>query len=169
MGWMFVGMSVLYVIMAVFIVFIILIQPHHGEGGLAAAFGGVGGDSFFGTKAVNQIAKFTIWMSVIFIALAVWLNRLERSGVKTGGSVFSGEKAGSPPAATDGAPPVAPSDQHVPPATPPSGTPPAAPPSSAPPAEAPPTSSTPAPPPAPAPGPGTSGETAPKGQPAPPK
>ena len=138
---MFIALGILFILLSAFIVALVLIQPHHGEGGLAAAFGGVGGDSFLGTKAVNQVAKFTIWMGLAFLVLAVILNRI---ALGVGGkSVFEQAPAvtAPPPEPPPGAPPA-----EAPPGAPPG---PAEAPPSAPPPPTPPSSSgAPAPPPA---------------------
>ena len=123
---MFIALGVLFILLSAFIVALVLIQPHHGEGGLAAAFGGVGGDSFLGTKAVNQVAKFTIWIGLVFLVLAVVLNRLALSS--GGKSMFEQAPAvsepppGAPPA--DAPPGVPPGPAEAPPTAPPPPTPP---------------------------------------------
>jgi protein translocase SecG subunit len=49
------------------------------EGGMAAAFGGMGSDSFFGTKAHQSINKFTVFLAVSFLLLAFWINWTNKS------------------------------------------------------------------------------------------
>ena len=51
------------------LMFIILLQRGRG-GGLAGAFGGLGGQSAFGTKAGDVFTKITIVLAVIWVALA---------------------------------------------------------------------------------------------------
>ena len=50
------------------LMFIILLQRGRG-GGLAGAFGGLGGQSAFGTKAGDVFTKITIVLAVIWVAL----------------------------------------------------------------------------------------------------
>ena len=61
-------LCILFVIITLLLVFMVVITPSH-EGGMAAAFGGMGSDSFFGTKAHQHINKFTIFLTVSFILL----------------------------------------------------------------------------------------------------
>ena len=51
------------------LMFIILLQRGRG-GGLAGAFGGLGGPSAFGTKAGDVFTKITIVLAVTWVALA---------------------------------------------------------------------------------------------------
>lgn len=51
------------------LMFIVLLQRGRG-GGLAGAFGGLGGQSAFGTKAGDVFTKITIILAVIWVALA---------------------------------------------------------------------------------------------------
>ncbi|MCH7990305.1 MAG: preprotein translocase subunit SecG, partial [Planctomycetes bacterium] len=51
------------------LIFIILLQRGRG-GGLAGAFGGLGGQSAFGTKAGDVFTKITIVLAVVWVALA---------------------------------------------------------------------------------------------------
>jgi preprotein translocase subunit SecG len=52
-----------------FLILIVLLQRGRG-GGLAGAFGGMGGQSAFGTKAGDVFTKITIIVAVIWVALA---------------------------------------------------------------------------------------------------
>jgi preprotein translocase subunit SecG len=51
------------------LMFIVLLQRGRG-GGLAGAFGGLGGQSAFGTKAGDVFTKITIVLAVIWVSLA---------------------------------------------------------------------------------------------------
>jgi len=51
------------------LMFIVLLQRGRG-GGLAGAFGGLGGQSAFGTKAGDVFTKITIVLAIIWVALA---------------------------------------------------------------------------------------------------
>jgi preprotein translocase subunit SecG len=53
---------------------------------MAAAFGGMGSDSFFGTKAHQHINKFTVFLAVSFLVLAFWINWTNKEGGSTGGT-----------------------------------------------------------------------------------
>ena len=64
--------NVLMVLTSLFLICLILIQRGKG-GGLAGAFGGVGGSSAFGTKAGDVFTKVTIWVAIVWFALAILL------------------------------------------------------------------------------------------------
>jgi preprotein translocase subunit SecG len=56
--------------LAVFLIVLILIQRGKG-GGLAGAFGGMGGQSAFGTKAGDLFTKITIGAAIAWILLCI--------------------------------------------------------------------------------------------------
>ena len=69
-------------ILAVFLILLILIQRGKG-GGLAGAFGGMGGQSAFGTKAGDTFTRITIGVASVWIILCfftVWLANNALSG-----------------------------------------------------------------------------------------
>lgn len=70
---MLVLLSILFVIVCLLLIFMVVITPSQSEG-LAGAFGGMGSDTFFGTKAGQHINRFTIGLAVSFLVLAVLLN-----------------------------------------------------------------------------------------------
>ena len=65
-------LNVLIVLGSLFLVCVILIQRGKG-GGLAGAFGGVGGSSAFGTKAGDVFTKITIGVAVGWMLTAMLL------------------------------------------------------------------------------------------------
>ena len=81
-GFGYYTLATLFVIVCVLLIFIVVITPSS-EGGMAAAFGGMGSDSFFGTKAHQHINKFMIFLAVGFIALAVFINSINARGKAT--------------------------------------------------------------------------------------
>ena len=68
-------LSILFIINCLLLIFMVVITPSS-EGGMAAAFGGMGSETFFGTKAHQHINKFTVFLAVSFLVLAVAINRL---------------------------------------------------------------------------------------------
>ena len=70
---MLVLFSILFVIICLLLIFMVVITPSQSEG-LAGAFGGMGSDTFFGTKAGQHINRFTIGLAVSFLVLAVLIN-----------------------------------------------------------------------------------------------
>jgi len=65
-------LNVLLVLSSIFLIFLILIQRGKG-GGLAGAFGGVGGSSAFGTKAGDVFTKITIYTALVWFLLNMLL------------------------------------------------------------------------------------------------
>ncbi len=67
------GLEIVFVILCLMLIFIITIQPSTGEG-LASAFSGVGSESFFGTKLMSRVAKFTAILAFLMVTLAIYIN-----------------------------------------------------------------------------------------------
>jgi len=87
-------LSIFFIIICILLIFMVVITPSQ-EGGMAAAFGGMGSDSFFGTKAHQHINKFTVFLAVSFLVLAFainWTNKDATSTSGTGGSKSSLEE-----------------------------------------------------------------------------
>ncbi len=106
-------LNVLLVLSSIFLIFLILIQRGKG-GGLAGAFGGVGGSSAFGTKAGDVFTKITIYTALVWFLLNMLL--VVRMNQRRA-SVFEGtDKGKAVGKQVPGAP--KPSDKNlVPPAT----------------------------------------------------
>jgi protein translocase SecG subunit len=68
----------------------VVITPSQ-EQGIASAFGGMGSDTFFGTKAHQHISKFTLFLAVSFILLGVGINLKVANTKKSSGSILEGE------------------------------------------------------------------------------
>jgi preprotein translocase subunit SecG len=66
--WSTIG-AILLAFTGLFLMFIILLQRGRG-GGLAGAFGAMGGQSAFGTKAGDVFTKITIGVAIVWVALA---------------------------------------------------------------------------------------------------
>ena len=66
-------LEILFLLVCLMLIFMVVITPSQSEG-LASAFGGMGSESFFGTKAHQHISKFTIFLAVGFLALTIALN-----------------------------------------------------------------------------------------------
>jgi preprotein translocase subunit SecG len=75
-------LNVVIVILTIFLIGIILIQRGKG-GGLAGAFGGMGGSSAFGTRTGDVFTKVTVGVAIGWILLSMLMvvltNRLHRS------------------------------------------------------------------------------------------
>ena len=66
---------VLYVLVALLMVLVILMQRPKSEG-LGAAFGGAVTENIFGAQTTNVLVKFTAWLAGIFFALTFALSIL---------------------------------------------------------------------------------------------
>ena len=77
-------LTILFVIICLMLIFMVIITPSQ-EGGLASAFGGMGSDSFFGTKAGRHINRFTVFLAVSFMLLAMSINYLNLNSTRDEG------------------------------------------------------------------------------------
>ena len=68
----FVGylLIILLFLVALFLILLVLVQRGRG-GGLAGAFGGLGGQSAFGTKAGDLFTRITIGVATVWILLCI--------------------------------------------------------------------------------------------------
>lgn len=127
----FLGFTLVFT--ALFLIFLVLIQRGRG-GGLAGAFGGMGGQSAFGTKAGDVFTKITVGVATFWILLCVLsINVLGRQQSLLSGSLGSaapeatgpstGALPGSQPVGQPGNPlgtlPATPPADSAAPATPP--------------------------------------------------
>ena len=107
----------IYVLVALLMVLVILMQRPKSEG-LGAAFGGAVTENIFGAQTTNVLVKFTSWLAGIFFALSLALSILyaHRS---TADSAFRRELMKSQAAAqTSPVPTAAPSPGSSPATTP---------------------------------------------------
>ena len=79
-------LMLLLLLTAVFLIVLVLIQRGKG-GGLAGAFGGMGGQSAFGAKAGDLFTRITIGAAAFWIILCVITVKV----LGVGGSVFTDE------------------------------------------------------------------------------
>ena len=70
----------LVVVVSLLLIGLILIQPSK-SGGMGAAFGGIG-ESMFGGKAGSHLTKATVWLTAIFMVLALALAILIGHGAR---------------------------------------------------------------------------------------
>jgi preprotein translocase subunit SecG len=63
-------LAILMILTAIFLILLVLIQRGRG-GGLAGAFGGMGGQSAFGTKAGDLFTRVTIGVAAFWIVLCI--------------------------------------------------------------------------------------------------
>ena len=118
-------MSYLFMILlfvtALFLIVLVLIQRGKG-GGLAGAFGGLGGQSAFGTKAGDLFTRVTIGVATVWILLCIGAVKYFGAGDQRLGPGFGSKSAPkegvSAPASTEkqpgGAQPVQPAPEDEP-------------------------------------------------------
>jgi preprotein translocase subunit SecG len=82
-------LNFLLVLSSIFLICLVLIQRGRG-GGLAGAFGGVGGSSAFGTKAGDVFTRVTIVTAAVWFLLAIFQVVLNNQG-RTSAFDVSGE------------------------------------------------------------------------------
>ena len=82
-------LTIVFTVVCFLMIFMVIVTPG-GEGGLASALGGGGGDSFFGAKAGRSVNRFTILLAVLFLVLAVVINRMGTGGSSATGKRFGG-------------------------------------------------------------------------------
>ena len=82
-------LEIFFVLVCLLLIFMVIITPSQ-EGGLASAFGGMGSESFFGTKVHRHVNRFTILLAVLFLGLAVIIN--QGHGGAEGNAVYKGPR-----------------------------------------------------------------------------
>ena len=80
----------LVIVVSLLLIGLILIQPSK-SGGTGAAFGGIG-ESMFGGKAGSHLTKATVWLTAIFMVLALVLAILIGHGARIESGNSGGEK-----------------------------------------------------------------------------
>src|SRR5437762_3161280 len=74
-GWVPDVLNILVVLLSVFLILLVLIQRGKG-GGLAGAFGGVGGSSPFGSRAGDTFTRITIGTAglwILMLMIQIWI------------------------------------------------------------------------------------------------
>lgn len=66
--WLSHVLNLVVVLVGLLLMFVVLIQRGKG-GGLAGAFGGVGGSSPFGSRAADAFVKVTLYMAAVWVLL----------------------------------------------------------------------------------------------------
>jgi preprotein translocase subunit SecG len=115
MQFLYIALIIVHVLVCLFLILLILVQNDKG-GGLAGAFGGLGGSAAFtGTSAATFLTKLTGWLAVALFACLIGLNYFamrghegsmqesELKGARKGlSSVLPGGGAPAPTAAPQG-------------------------------------------------------------------
>ena len=83
-------LNLFVILIGLFLIGLVLIQRGKG-GGLAGAFGGVGGSSPFGSKAGDAFTRITIWVAAIWIVVIMIQVKVAPSAGGGGGRPRPGE------------------------------------------------------------------------------
>jgi preprotein translocase subunit SecG len=99
-------LSLFFVLVALLMVLVILMQRPKSEG-LGAAFGGAVTENIFGAQTTNVLVKFTTWLAGIFFAVTLGLSVLYAHRGTGGESAFRRELMKQQGAATTSPAPAA--------------------------------------------------------------
>jgi preprotein translocase subunit SecG len=67
-SWVPLALSIVIFLLSIFLILLVLIQRGKG-GGLAGAFGGVGGSSAFGSRAGDTFTRVTVIVAAVWVLL----------------------------------------------------------------------------------------------------
>ena len=86
-GWVPDALNIIVVLLSLFLILLVLIQRGKG-GGLAGAFGGLGGSSAFGSRAGDLFTRITIvvagvWLLIAMVEVVVLQGAVEESKNET--------------------------------------------------------------------------------------
>jgi len=112
--------TTIHVIVCLFLIIVVLLQSGQ-SGDIAAAFGGMGSQTAFGTRtAATMLGKATTYAAVIFMLTSMALTVFAARRSHASGSVFAGTKSTAPAKTAPAQPkPATPVQQTPAPAPPP--------------------------------------------------
>ncbi len=85
--------TVLHILVCIFLIAVVLLQSGK-SGDIAAAFGGMGSQTAFGTRsAATMLTKATTWAAVIFMLTSIALTVFSSRTAASSGSVLEGTKS----------------------------------------------------------------------------
>jgi preprotein translocase subunit SecG len=94
--------TAVHIIVCAFLIIVVLLQSGQ-SGDIAAAFGGMGSQTAFGTRtAATVLTKATTWAAIIFMLTSITLSIFAARRSHRSGSVLEGTR----PASTKPAPPA---------------------------------------------------------------
>jgi preprotein translocase subunit SecG len=113
--------QVVLALLGIFLMIVILLQRGRG-GGLAGAFGGMGGQSAFGTKAGDVFTRITIVIAILWVIVAGGSGFLLRAAADKAGAQFGeGQPSGVQLLNEEAIPEKKPAADQVPPRPEPTG------------------------------------------------
>jgi preprotein translocase subunit SecG len=90
---MVVLITVIHIAVCIFLIAVVLLQSGK-SGDIAAAFGGMGSQTAFGTRsAATMLTKATTWAAVIFMLTSITLTTIATRRGTSSGSVLEGTKS----------------------------------------------------------------------------
>jgi preprotein translocase subunit SecG len=85
--------TVIHVIVCAFLIIVVLLQSGQ-SGDIAAAFGGMGSQTAFGTRtAATVLSKATTWAAIIFMVTSITLSVFAARRSHRSGSVLEGTRS----------------------------------------------------------------------------
>lgn len=88
--------TIVHIMVCVFLIAVVLLQSGK-SGDIAAAFGGMGSQTAFGTRtAATVLSKATTWAAVAFMVTSITLSIFATRRAASSGSVLEGTKATAP-------------------------------------------------------------------------
>ncbi len=103
--------TAVHIIVCAFLIIVVLLQSGQ-SGDIAAAFGGMGSQTAFGTRtAATVLTKATTWAAILFMVTSITLSIFAARHAHSSGSVLEGTKSApvkSAPAQTPPATPATP-------------------------------------------------------------
>jgi preprotein translocase subunit SecG len=98
--------TVVHVIVCAFLIIVVLLQSGQ-SGDIAAAFGGMGSQTAFGTRtAATVLTKATTWAAILFMLTSITLSVYAAKGSRRSGSVLEGTSAPAKSAPAKSLPPA---------------------------------------------------------------
>jgi len=103
--------TVVHIIVCAFLIIVVLLQSGQ-SGDIAAAFGGMGSQTAFGTRtAATVLTKATTWAAIIFMLTSITLSVFAARRSHRLGSVLEGSKPGAAKTAPLSSKPAAPAQK----------------------------------------------------------
>ena len=85
--------TAIHILVCAFLIIVVLLQSGQ-SGDIAAAFGGMGSQTAFGTRtAATMLTKATTWAAIVFMLTSITLSVLAARRSHRLGSVFEGAKS----------------------------------------------------------------------------
>ncbi len=88
-----IAVTIVHIVVSLFLILVVLLQSGQ-SGDIAAAFGGMGSQTAFGTRTTATVlSKATTWAAIIFMLTSITLSVLTARSSHHGGSVLEGTRS----------------------------------------------------------------------------